>query len=85
MIHNTELITTLAKIKSETEKTKEAETLLKKAISLNPEYSKAHFLIAHVFEETKRKSLAEKHFELSIKFFKENALAHYRLGSHEIS
>ena len=53
---------------------------LKKAISLNSEYSKAHFLLAHVFEETNRKSLAEKHFELSIKFFKENAIAHYRLG-----
>ena len=70
----------LAKIKSETNKTKEAETLLKKAISLDQEYSKAHFLIAHVFEGTKRKSLAEKHFVLSIKFFRENAIAHYRLG-----
>ena len=51
-----------------------------KALKIDVEYSKAHHLIAIIYEISANIKLAKKHYWESIKYFTENALSHFRLG-----
>ena len=57
-----------------------AKDHLLKALEINNGYSKAHYLIAYVYEESNEIEKAKSHYTLSLKFHQENALSHFRLG-----
>lgn len=70
----------LANLSQDLDKEDDAETFLKKAISINPEYDKAHYNLANIYLSKNKYNMAIEEYKLAIKYKKDFAFYHYNLA-----
>lgn len=75
-----ELWLLLANLSQDLNKEDDAITFLQKAISINPEYDKAHYNLANIYLSKNKLNMAIEEYKLAIKYKKDFAFYHYNLG-----
>ncbi len=70
----------LANLSQDLDKEDDAITFLQKAISVNPEFDKAHYNLANIYLSKNKYNMAIEEYKLAIKYKKDFAFSHYNLG-----